>query len=118
MRKIVGLIMAAGIAVLAGCAVEADPLPVGADQFPTESTITLAGRTNEPKETASSCDVVREALLTGTQADINAAMRQLQTDKSADATAREYAADYLDADGAYADTARDLSVTLIRLYCS
>lgn len=114
MRKIIALMTAAGIAVLAGCGVEPEPLPQGSDQFPTESTIVQTAKT----ETASSCDVVREALLTGTQSDINAAMRQLQADKSADATARENASDYLEADGPYADTTRDMSVTIIRMYCS
>jgi hypothetical protein len=65
----------------------------------------------------SSCDRVREALLTGTQAEINAAMAQLQTDQTADQTAREYADYYLHRDAGDAQL-RQADVGLIRMSCS
>ncbi len=65
----------------------------------------------------TSCDLAREALLTGSQADINRAMAGLIADKTADGTAREYADYYLHRD-ATNKTLRDMDVSLIRMSCS
>jgi hypothetical protein len=69
---------------------------------------------DEP-EMSSSCDVVREALLTGTQAEVDAAMRALKADATADATAREYADEYLINE--YPEN-RNGIVSAIRTFCS
>jgi len=45
-------------------------------------------------DAASTCDVVREALLTGSPAKITSSMKALIADKTAPATAREYARYY------------------------
>lgn len=68
-------------------------------------------------EKISSCDIVREALLTGGPADIERAMAALQADTTADATAREYADNYLHRD---VDTAslRSMDVSLVRMACA
>lgn len=73
--------------------------------------------TTEAPKAASSCDNVREALLTGTQADIDSAMAALQADRAADATAREYADYYLHRDADQPDL-REMDVNLIRMSCS
>lgn len=74
-------------------------------QAPTTTTVAL-----------SSCDQVREALLTGTQSQINTAMAALQSDKAADQTAREYADYYLHRDAGDAGM-READIGLIRMGC-
>jgi hypothetical protein len=49
---------------------------------------------------ASSCDVAREVLLTGSEADITASMKALVADKTVNATARQLAHDYIGRDKA------------------
>lgn len=102
-------------------------LPAGSSNFPTSATTDgvmnldnttttpapVIAPTPEPVE-ATSCDVVRESLLTGTPAEIKAAMLQLKADKSADATAREYAAEYLTETNA--DLQR-MNVSLLQMLC-
>jgi len=64
---------------------------------------------------ATTCDNAREAILTGSKADITKAMKALVADKKADATAREAAQDYL------SDTDADLRkmhTDLVQLACS
>lgn len=105
-----------------------DVLPAGASNFPPVSTpvseaaddVLSLDNVNPPTTTpqvveATSCDVVREALLTGTPAEIEVAMLQLKADRSADAKAREYAADYLTQTNA--DLQR-MNVSLLRMLCS
>jgi len=70
----------------------------------------------EPAEAMSTCDAVREAILTGTQAEIDAAMLALQKDKSADPTAREYARYYLERDANSPDL-REMDISLIQMSC-
>jgi hypothetical protein len=85
------------------------------------TTTTTVKATTTTTEKLDTCAAVREALLTGTQAQINAAMAALQADKTADATAREYADYYLhrDAPPAYGSKdLRDMDVSLIRMACS
>lgn len=103
----------------AACASTGKPLPSGSDKFPTNSAPTTPLTVVAAAEEApSSCDVVREALLTGTQADINAAMAALQMDKAADATAREYADYYLHRDATSQPLQRETDVLLVRMSCS
>lgn len=111
MRKfttIAALILSAG---LGACATPtAKPIP----QAQQSGAVT---QKDEPAaEAPSSCDVVREALLTGAQAEIDAAMAALQADREADATAREYADYYLHRDAGDAQL-REMDVSLIRMSC-
>jgi hypothetical protein len=121
-------VLAAAIIFTAACtATETnDALPTGSDQFPTSTTVaagtvkTEAAKvttTTEPAPAASTCDVTREALLTGTQAEITASLKALMADKTADATAREYADYYLNRDKASPDM-REMDIGLIRMSCS
>lgn len=113
------------------------PLPTGSDQPATTATTTapttaptsapakVTPTTAKPTPTTvkvvvpvvNSCDRVREALLTGTQAQINSAMAALQVDKAEDATAREYADYYLHRDAGNKQL-RDMDISLIRMACS
>jgi hypothetical protein len=61
--------------------------------------------------------VAREAILTGTPADIKGALRALQADKTADATAREYARYYLTRDAGDPQM-REMDVSLIQSACA
>lgn len=101
-------LLATGIACTA--APSSDPLPPGSDKLPTETTA-------KPKPAASTCDVAREAFLTGTPSDIESALTALRADKSADATAREYADYYLNRDADSPDL-REMDKGLIQMYCS
>lgn len=91
---------ALALLVIAGAcstATTAQPLPSGSDRFPgeTDSVLDVTATTSTTAAAATSCDVVRESLLTGSQSEIVASMQQLKADKSADARAREYADRYL-----------------------
>jgi len=69
----------------------------------------------------STCDAAREALLTGSPTQIEAALRALMADKTADGTAREYADYYLHRDAPPAYGSKDLrsmDISLIRTACS
>ena len=101
---------------------------LGVDSFEQSGQVTEPA-TDDTPASPTTCDVVREAVLTGSQADINAAMAALKADTTADATAREYADTYLqdlEKDyswaGADADDLRTSSlesdVSLIRMSCS
>jgi hypothetical protein len=121
--------LAFGLVATAACTADStkDALPAGSDKFPTTSTAVAAGtvKTEPPKVTttteaapaASTCDVTREALLTGTQAEINASMKALMADKTANATAREYADYYLNRDKTEPDMQK-MDISLIRMACS
>jgi hypothetical protein len=115
MRKITVIVASVTLALtMAACGVNPgtdNPLPQG----------TVATQSDEPADTtedtpkATSCDVAREAILTGSAKEIKAAMKALVKDKKADATAREAAQDYLN------ETDKDLkqmSVDLVQMACS
>lgn len=127
-------VLTLSIGVLGACASTSEPLPPAAAEFPAPAPAAgvvavdpapapaaapaaakPAAAAPAAAKGASSCDVVREALLSGTQTEINSAMTKLQADKTADADARETASDYLrqtDKD------LRSMHVTLIRMQCS
>lgn len=71
----------------------------------------------EPLEQTSSCDAAREAILTGTAADIKKAFLALQKDRTAEATAREYARYYLVRDKNNKDL-REMDIGIIQMSCS
>lgn len=69
-----------------------------------------------PAQQVSTCDAVREALLTGTPEQIETAMEALKADKAAPQVAREYADYYLNRD-ANNPSQREMDKGLIRTYC-
>lgn len=104
----------AALVMLAGCSLpsEQDPLPPGSDDFPTATDTP-----DEPAAEVTACDTAREAFLTGSPAEIKAALRALIRDKSADATAREYAQYYLERDADDPEL-QDMDKSLIQASCS
>lgn len=138
MKKFVTLAaLALSLAVAGACTATptAKPIPQGGAIAQTPTTLVSAeALANAKKDTgnivheattttteaaakASSCDVAREALLTGTPAQIAAAMRGLIADRAADGTAREYADYYLHRD-ATDPGMRSMDIGLIRMSCS
>lgn len=108
MNKIALLVVTAvaGLALTACGA--ASPLPQSTDPVTVEGNDTSG---------ASTCDVVREAFLTGTVKEQTAALKKLKADKSADATAREYAGYWLGRDKGD-PTLQEMDQTLIVSACS
>ena len=74
----------------------------------------LGGRAGR-RRSASTCDVAREAFLTGSEAEIEAALAALVADTTADAAAREAAQSYLETDD---PTLRGLHKDLVQYTCS
>jgi hypothetical protein len=83
-----------------------------ADPAPTETQPAAA-----PASTPSTCDIAREATLTGTPSDVTAAMAALVADKTAPATAREYAQYYSGRDAGNKQM-QTMDVELIRMSCT
>ena len=69
----------------------------------------------EEEEKASTCDVAREAILTGSEEDKEKAFKALIADKKADATAREAAQEYFEQDD---EMLKEMQVDLIQMACS
>lgn len=99
----IGLGAFAGIVILSaigGAGEDATPAPT---QTQTEVPMgdhlddggLLGVETTTTTERLSSCDTVREALLTGSPSEVVVAMRALQADRSESQEARERAAEYL-----------------------
>jgi uncharacterized protein YkwD len=65
---------------------------------------------------ASSCDLAREAILTGGRAGIVDAMPALVADKTLSATAREHAGDYSGRDASNRSR-QDKKIPIIKFYC-
>lgn len=101
-------------ALFAGaCTVEPTAKPI------KQAAVEKSPAAEEPaavNDAPSACDVVREALLTGTQAQIDAAMAALKADTTADGKAREYADYYLGRDAADPQM-REMDTGIIRMYC-
>lgn len=94
----IGLGVLAGILVLAGIAggsSDDKQTSPGVVEQPTVTTSVAPKQTTTTTEALSSCDAVREALLTGSQATVNSAMSALMADRSESQEARERAAEYL-----------------------
>jgi hypothetical protein len=71
----------------------------------------------QPAPGGSSCDKAREAILTGSPADINASMKALIADTTAPSIAREYARYYTGRDAGQKDM-QEMDITLIQSACS
>jgi len=98
----------------AGCSLESGggKLPPGSANFPEAAT---AATTTTQTAAATTCDVVREAFLTGAPSEIAGALQALIADRSADATAREYAQKYL----TQTDPGlKDMDKSLIQMSCA
>lgn len=125
-KKILAALGAAAAIVLVAAVV----LPVVAPKLVAPAPIATAPGVNQQaaalvavEETppvvrapASACDAVREALLTGTQADVILAMRYLMGDTAAPSSAREYADNYVNRDRRSA-SGREMDVLVIRSAC-
>jgi hypothetical protein len=116
MKTRIALTLAALTLLGVACTTEPDTLGVKSFDGATTDETTPA-TTPEPVEAPSTCDVAREALLTGTPADITTAMLALKADTTADATAREYADYYTGRDKGNAQM-QEMDMSLIRMSCS
>jgi uncharacterized protein YkwD len=124
MRRTVTTITASAMLALglAACGATSQPLPQAS---PPSSSSSVAAPTPEDTPTedapaatvATTCDIAREAILTGSKAQIKAALKALQADKTADATAREYAQNYLVRDAGQPDFA-EVDKDLIQMSCT
>jgi uncharacterized protein YkwD len=122
MRTMRGIAGAAMLALaLTACGSAQQPLPQAPPDTSTSqeapSETSSEAEATPDKTTATTCDVAREAILTGTKAQIKAAMKKLQADKTADATAREYAQNYLVRDAGQPDLQK-MDIDLIRMSCT
>lgn len=108
--------------ILTGCqttdanGVDKNALPqADSSSSTTEAATTPAKKKAPAKPKASTCDMAREAILTGSPTQIKKAMKALVADKKADADARESAQKYLH------ETDKDLKemyTSLIQMSCA
>jgi hypothetical protein len=84
-------------------------------QAELEALAALVEPEPEPAAPATTCDVAREAFLTGSDEEIEAALEALVADRGADAMAREAAQSYLEEDD---PTLRGLQKDLVQYACS
>ena len=106
------------VTVLAGCAGSlSQPIPQGTASPAASAAVSTKPAAEAPAASVSTCDAVREAFLTGTPAQIAKALHALQIDKTADATAREYAQYWLIRDAKEKDM-RSMDQDLITSACS
>jgi hypothetical protein len=120
MRTMRGIAGAAMLALaLTACGAAQQPLPQAPDTSTSQKAPPETSSEAEatPETAATTCDIAREAILTGTKAQIKAAMKKLQADKTADATAREYARYYLGRDAGQPDM-QEMDVSLIQMSCT
>lgn len=127
MKKITITTAAVGLALaLSACGASTTPDGADPNALPqaettsapaTSAPATTPAETTEPASKVSTCDVVREAFLTGSPAEITKALKALKADKTADATAREYADYYLNRDKGQPDL-QEMDKTLIQTSCS
>lgn len=113
---VISIIMAFGLAACGSVdtgEADKDALPQATEETTTEAT----PEETKEEEKASTCDQAREAFLTGTEADIEKALKALIKDKNADATAREYADYYLNRDSDQPDL-QEMDKSLIQTACS
>ena len=113
---------AVAVLALAGCSTGSGsaPLPQApptSDAAPVATEAPPVAEAPAPAPVASTCDKAREAILTGTPAGITKAMKALVADKSAPATAREYARYYTVRDKDSKDL-REMDVSLIQMSCT
>jgi hypothetical protein len=112
---------------LSACGSTAKPIPQAAsappaaaapaaEPAPAEAAPVAEVPVPDAAPAATTCDLVKEAILTGTSDDIGDAMKKLIADKSADGTAREYAQNYLVRDRDDKDL-RKMDVSLIQVSC-
>lgn len=81
----------------------------------SEETTTDTPEPAETKAKPTSCDIAREAILTGTKKEKEKALKALIKDKKADATAREAAQDYFETDD---KDLKKMELDLVQLACA
>jgi hypothetical protein len=108
------LLLAGGLSACGGSA----PIPQAGQPAAVTAAAPVADTTAPVAvATATPCDVVKEALLTGTPTSIKAAMKGLVADKASPATAREYASYYVVRDAGQKDLQK-MDESLIQMGCS
>jgi hypothetical protein len=125
MRKIMFALVALTLPITAACGMESTQKPIPQAGEITETTVPAPASIEVPTTAkpvvkaakVSTCDQVREALLTGTPAQIDVAMRALKADTTADGTAREYADYYLGRDRTNPEM-QEMDISLIRMSCT
>jgi hypothetical protein len=121
-------VLTGAVLLLAGCGAGSTPLTQSTDCTQPGVTCTQADTqppavapaadpAPAPAPAATTCDVAREAILTGTPDSIAAAMLALTADKSAPATAREYAQYYTGRDAGQKDM-QTMDTSLIQMSCA
>ena len=115
---------AVAVLALAGCSTGTGSAPLpqapptsAAAQVPVATEAPPVAEAPPAAPAASTCDKAREAILTGTPAGITKAMKALVADKSAPATAREYARYYTVRDKSDKQL-QEMDVSLIQMSCS
>lgn len=103
------------VSTLAACGASAPTSPPLPQPQPTLTTTSAPTQVTTQKVTT--CDRAREAFLTGTTKEQTAALKALRADKSAPATAREYA-DYWLVRDKTDKTLRELDKGIIQSVCS
>lgn len=124
-RTLIGTTLAGLVLGLVACGSTAHPLPQGtvatsvaqatSSKASAAKPVAPAAKSTKPSAMVSTCDAVREAMLTGSPYQILVAMKALQADKSADATAREAAADYA---AAVDEQLKKMEADLVRMACA
>lgn len=109
MKKFILVVMVAVLILSAACS--ANPLGVDGAELSDDTT-----ESTPSESTSTSCDIAREAFLTGSQEQINAALTDVVADQSADASAREAAQNYLNENDE--ELLRELYKTSVQTYCS
>lgn len=127
---IIGAILGISIGAVASGG-DSDPLPPMADPITTVTRTVNAGTPAPPvtvtktvtapaavadpaPATGDTCADAREAILTGSQAQIDKALKALIADRKADQTAREAAQDYFEEDD---KTLKDMNIDLVQIAC-
>lgn len=118
-KRLAGSVAVAALALsVSACSSTSEPLPQASAAPPAVVAPEVPVVEPEPaEEKATTCDVARESILTGSPADITKAMKGLAADKKADATAREYARYYTGRDKGDKDM-QEMDIGLIQMSCS
>jgi len=93
------------------------PSPAAAPASPDIGTGSASSASAPATPAATSCDVAREAFLTGTEADIINSMNGVLADRTAHDTARQFAKFYNGRDRAN-KSKQEMDIKTVQFYCS
>jgi len=93
------------------------PRPANAPASPDIGTGSASSASAPATPAATSCDVAREAFLTGTEADIINSMNGVLADRTAHDTARQFAKFYNGRDRAN-KSKQEMDIKTVQFYCS